>query len=70
MAAMDSAVSGMSVVSQKEGIEPCISDARHCIGVYQRRRRPLGRLHNRIGEDAVLVVGTGACRRQAWPTHT
>jgi thiamine phosphate synthase YjbQ (UPF0047 family) len=35
----------------REGAEPCIGYAHYCIGVYQRRRRPLGRLHNRTGED-------------------
>jgi len=51
IAARASAVRGMRVVYDKEGTDPCISDAHYCQRVYQRRRRPLGRLHNRTGED-------------------
>jgi hypothetical protein len=55
MAAMASAVRGRSVVYHKEGIDPCISHAvyctaaHHCIGVYQRRRRPWGRAGPQAG---------------------
>ena len=49
---MASAVRGMRVVYDKEGIDPCSGDAHYCECVYQRRRRPRGRLHNRTGEDA------------------
>jgi len=51
MAAIASAVSGMSVVYHKEGTETCKRDAHHGQRVHQRRRRPLGRLHNRTGEN-------------------
>ena len=52
MVAMASAVSGMRVVYDKEGIDPCIGYAHYCECVHQRRCRPLGRLHNRTGGDA------------------
>jgi hypothetical protein len=58
MAARASAVRGMRVVYDKVGVDPCkcqavcCTAAHHCKCIYQRRRRPLGRLHNRTGEDA------------------
>jgi thiamine phosphate synthase YjbQ (UPF0047 family) len=52
MAARASTVSGMSVVYHKEGADPGECHAHFCQRVHQRRRRPLGRLHNRTGEDA------------------
>jgi hypothetical protein len=52
MAAMASAVSGMRVVYDKEGIDPGQCPEYHTPHFHQRRRRPRGRLHSRTGEDA------------------
>jgi thiamine phosphate synthase YjbQ (UPF0047 family) len=41
----------MRAVYHKGGADLCIGDAHCCECVHQRRRRPLGRLHNRTGED-------------------
>ena len=53
---MASAVRGMRVVYDKEGIDPGERREYHTPHFHQRRRRPLGRLHNRTGQ---------ACQRQA-----
>ena len=54
---MASAVRGTRVVYDREGTDPGKCHAVHCTAahhgqrVHQRRRRLLGRLHNRTGED-------------------
>jgi thiamine phosphate synthase YjbQ (UPF0047 family) len=52
MDVMASTVRGISVVCHKEGTGPHKRDAHYGQRLHQRRRRPLGRLHNRTGEDA------------------
>jgi hypothetical protein len=57
MAAMASAVRGMSVVYDKEGTDPGQCPEYHTPHFHQRRRRPRGsrskdRGHSRTGEDA------------------
>jgi hypothetical protein len=51
MAAMASTVRGMSVVYDKEGVDPGQCPEYHTPHFHQRRRRPRGRLHSRTGED-------------------
>ena len=48
---MASAVRGMRVVYDKEGIDPGQCPEHHIPHFHQRRRRLRGRLHNRTGED-------------------
>ena len=50
MALMASAVRGMRVVYDKEGIDPCGGDAHYGGCVHQRRGRCKHRGHNRTGE--------------------
>ena len=51
IAPMASAVRGMRVVYDKEGIDPGQCPEHHTPHFHQRRRRPGGRLHNDTGED-------------------
>jgi hypothetical protein len=50
MAARASAIRGMRVVYDKEGTDPGLCPEHHTPHFHQRRRQPLGRLHNRTGE--------------------
>jgi secondary thiamine-phosphate synthase enzyme len=51
MAARASTGRGMSVVYDKEGIDPGQCPEHHTPHFHQRRHRPKGRLHNDAGED-------------------
>ena len=51
IAAKASTGRGTKAVYHQEGIDPCKCATHYCQRFHQRRRRPLGRLHNRTGED-------------------
>ena len=62
MASIASAVSGMSVVYDKEGTDPCIGYAHHGQRVHQRRReRPPPRLRGVAGKGVQQAAPSAAC---------